>query len=83
MAKFCTVATNLLKFCMAGSDGLALALGASRVGRASGVGRIYTWSVEGATGSELLVAWAVAVGFNSVGNGFRTCSLGTSTALLS
>ena len=43
--------TNLLKFCMAGSDGLALTLGASGVGRAPGVGRIYTWSVEGATGS--------------------------------
>ena len=38
---------------MAGSDGLALALGASGVGYASGVGRIYTWSVEGATGSGL------------------------------
>ena len=73
VAKFCTVATNLLKFCMAGSDGLALALGAS------GVGRIYTWSVERATGSGLLVAWAVAVGFNSVGNGFKTSSWGSST----
>ena len=68
------MATNLLKFCMAGSDGLALALGASGVGCGSGVGRIYTWSVEGATGSGLLVAWAVAVGFNSVGNGFETSS---------
>ena len=68
------MATNLLKFYMAGSDGLALALGASGVGCASGVGRIYTWSVEGATGSGLLVAWAVALGFNSVGNGFETSS---------
>ena len=50
------MATNLLKFCMADSDGLALTLGASGVGRASCVGRIYTWSVEGATGSGLLVA---------------------------
>ena len=50
------MATNLLKFYMASSDGLALALGASRVGRASGVGRIYTWSGKGATGSGLLVA---------------------------
>ena len=73
------MATNLLKFCMAGSDGLALALGASGVGRVSGVGIIYTWSVEGATGSGLLVAWAVAVGFNYVGNGFETSSWGSST----
>ena len=51
--KALTVATNLLKFCMAGSDGLALALGASGVGCALGVGRIYTWSVEAATGSGL------------------------------
>ena len=47
------MATNLLKFCMASSDGLALALGASGVGCASSVGRIYTWSVGGATGSGL------------------------------
>ena len=73
------MATNLLKFCMAGSDGLALASGASGVGRASGVCRIYTWSVEGATGSGFLVAWAVAVGFNSMGNGFKTSSWGSST----
>ena len=73
------MATNLLKFCMADSDGLAIALGASGVGRASGVCRIYTWSVEGATGSGLLVAWAVVVGFNSVGNGFETSSWGSST----
>ena len=72
------MATNLLKFCMAGSDGLALALGALGVGRASGVGRIYTWSVEGVTGSGLLVAWAVVVGFNSVGNGFETSSWSSS-----
>ena len=73
------MATNLLNFCMAGSDGLTLALGASGVGCASGVGRIYTWSVEGATGSGLLVAWAVEVGFNYVGNGFETSSWGSST----
>ena len=50
------MATNFLKFCRIGSDGAALALGASRVGRASGVGRIYTWSVKGSTGSGHLVA---------------------------
>ena len=32
-------------------------------------GRTYTWSVEGATGSGLMVAWAVPMGFNSVGIG--------------
>ena len=49
------MATNLLKFCMASSDGLALALavGGSGVGYVSCVGKMYTWSMEGATGSEL------------------------------
>ena len=37
MAKLCIEATNLLKFCMAGSDGLDLALGA-------GVGSMYIGS---------------------------------------
>ena len=64
---------------MAGSDGMAFVLGASGVGCASSVGRIYTWLVEGATGSGLLVAWAVAVGFNSVVNGFEISSWGSST----
>ena len=67
---------------MAGSDELDLALGAGAAGVSCGAseGRIYTWSVEGATGSRLLVAWAVAVGFNSMGNGFEISSLGSSTA---
>ena len=49
------MATNLLKFCMASSDELALALaaGASGVGYASGVGKMYTWLMEAATGSGL------------------------------
>ena len=51
------------------ANGVAFPVGASRVGSASGVGRIYTWSVEGATGSGLLVAWAVAVGFSFMGIG--------------
>ena len=34
--------------------------------------------MEGATGSGILVAWAVAVGFNFVGNGFKTSSWGSS-----
>ena len=73
------MATNLLKFCMAGSDGLTFLVGASRVGCAACVGKIYTWSVEGVAGSGLFVAWAVAMGFNSVGNGFETSSWGSST----
>ena len=36
--------------------------------------------MQGATGSRLLVAWAMAVGFNSMGNGFEISSLGSSTA---
>ena len=51
VAKFCTVATNLLKFCMAGSDGLAFVVGVLGLDCVAGVGKIYTWSVEGATGS--------------------------------
>ena len=52
MAKACTEATNLLKFCMADS-GLDLALGAgvAGFGFSAGVGNMYTWSPEGATGS--------------------------------
>ena len=56
-------------------SGLDLALGAAGFEFAAGVrcgageGRIYTWSVEGATGSGYLVFWAVAVGFNYVGIG--------------
>ena len=52
------MATNFLKFCRAGSaNGVAFLLGASGVGYAAG--RIYTGSGEGASGSGLLVAWAV------------------------
>ena len=57
VAKFCTVATNFLMFFSIGSDGVAFMVGAS------GVGKMYTWSVEGVTGSGLLV-----------GNGFKTSS---------
>ena len=39
------------------------------VGCVAGEGIIYTWSVEGATGSGHLMAWAVVVGFNYVGIG--------------
>ena len=62
MEKFCTVATNLLKFCMAGSDGLDLDLGTSAAGFefAAGVGSMYT-------GSGLFWGWAVTLGSKSMG----------------
>ena len=65
MAKVCTVATNFLKFCKASSEnGVAFPVGVSGVECAAGEGRIYIESGEGDTGSGLLVAWAVALGFN-------------------
>ena len=50
------MATNFLNFCMAGSDGLDLALGAGAAGFefAAGVGSMYT-------GSGLFWGWAVAL----------------------
>ena len=71
MAKFCTDATNLLKFCMAGNDGLDLALGTGAAGLdfAAGVGSMYTWLAEGDTGSGLFLGWAVALGSKSMGFG--------------
>ena len=50
-------------FCMACSDVLDFPLGAGAEGFefAAGVGKIYTWSPKGATGSGYLVSWAVAV----------------------
>ena len=50
------MATNLLKFCMAGSDGLDLALGAGASSVNCAVGRVYTGSIDD---SGLLVAWVV------------------------
>ena len=64
------MATNFLKFCIMGStNGVAFGDGVLRVDCVAGEGRIYTWSVEGATASGHLVAWAVAMRFNSVGIG--------------
>ena len=79
MAKLYKEATNLLKFCMAGSDGLDLALGAGAAGFdfAVGVGSMYTWSVEGATGSRHLVAWAAALGSIFMGIGWRVILCGS------
>ena len=58
------MATSFLRLCRISSDGLDFMVGASGVLCWDwDAGRIYTWSVEGATGSGHLVAWAVAVGF--------------------
>ena len=56
---------------MACNDGLDLPLGAgaSEIGCGAGEGRIYTWSVEGATRIGNLVAWVVAAGFSFKGIG--------------
>ena len=58
---------------------MALAVGVSGVECAAGVGRMCIGSGEGAAGSGLLVAWAVALGFNFVGNGLRISFWGSST----
>ena len=79
------MATSFLMFCSMGStNGVAFKVGALGVDCAAGegsmcTGRVYTSSVDGATGSGLLVDWAVAVGFNYVGNDFETSSWGSST----
>ena len=63
MAKFCTEATILLKLLSQSSaDWVAFEVGVLGMGCAAGEGRR-------CTGSGHLVAWAVAVGFNSVGIG--------------
>ena len=69
VAKFCTKATNFLRLFKTGSARLALVVGALEVGCGAGESIIYTWSVEGATGSGHLVAWAVALGFSFMGIG--------------
>ena len=67
------MATNVLKFFKAGiANWVAFVVGVLGVDCAASVGKMYTWSVEGATGSGLLV-----------GNGFKTSPWGSSTALLS
>ena len=62
---------------------MALAVGVSGVECVAGIGKICTRSGEGAVGSGLLVAWAVALGFNFVGSGLRISFWGSSTTLLS
>ena len=50
------MATNFLMFCSTSSDEVALVVGALGVDFVAGGGRIYTWSVEGATSSGHLVS---------------------------
>ena len=78
------MATNFLKFCIMGSiNGVAFGDGVVGVDCVAGGGRIYTWSVEGATGSGHFVAWAVAVGFSFKGKLLWRFPCFYTTALLS
>ena len=47
VAKVCTLATNFLKFCSIGSDGVAFAVGVSGFECVVGVGKVYTDSIGG------------------------------------
>ena len=67
VAKFCTVATNFLKFFSIGSDGVAFMVGALGVNCAGG--RVYTGSREDATGTVLFLGWAMAPGYRFMGIG--------------
>ena len=58
---------------------MALAVGVSSVECASRVDRMCTGSGEGIASSGLLVACAVALGFNFVGSGLRIGFWGSST----
>ena len=51
------MATGFLKYCTGSADGMdsALGAGASSVGYASSVGKMYTWSREDAAGSGLFL----------------------------
>ena len=62
---------------------MALVVGVSGVECVAGVGRMCTRSGEAAASSGLLVTWAMALGFNFMGNGLRISFWGSSTALLS
>ena len=58
---------------------MGLAVGVSGVECVAGVGRMCIGLGEGAAGSGLLVAWAVALGSNFVGSGLRISFWGSST----
>ena len=62
------MAANFLRFCRAGSvNGMTFVVGVSGVECVVGEGRICPGLGEGAVGSGILVAWAVALGFNFMG----------------
>ena len=56
---------------MGSAYGMVLAVGVSSVECVAGVGWMCTGLGEGADRNGLLVAWAVALGFNFIGNGLR------------
>ena len=56
------MATNFLRFCRAGCDGVAFIVGALGVACGASVGRMLT-------GSGLLLGWAVALGSKVMGIG--------------
>ena len=58
-----------MKFCAGSVDGMSFVVGVSSVECAASEGRMFIGSGEGAAGSGLLVAWAVALGFNFMGIG--------------
>ena len=53
MAKFCTLATNVLKFRSIGSDGVAFVVGVSGFECAASVGRVYTESIGAEVNCDL------------------------------
>ena len=57
---------------------MALVVGVSGFECVAGVGRMCTGLGKGAASSGLLVAWAVVLGFNSIGNGLGIRFLGSS-----
>ena len=70
-----------MRFCRVGSVyGMAFLVGVSSVECAAGKGRMCTSSGEGAVGSGLLVAWAMALEFNFMGIGWRISLFGSSPA---
>ena len=59
---------------------MALAVGVSGVECFVGVGMMCIGLGEGVAGNGLLMVWAVALGFNFVGNGLRISFWGSFTA---
>ena len=67
------MATNFLKFCSIGNDGVAFVVGASGVNCAAGVGcaagSVYLGSREDAAGIGLFSGWAMEPGYRFMGIG--------------